>query len=376
MRILALAFILIGVGSVSAANTVEADKLIAKIKSVSKEGTGNQEAGAAWKDLVVLGGEAVFPTLKALDDAAPLAANWLRSAVGSMVEKQKARGEKLPADQLEAFAKDTQRSPAGRRIAYELLTDLDPTTPKRLLPAMLDDPSPDLRRDAIAAAMLRGERLEGNASIAEYTRLFAFVRDQDQANAILKKLETEKTKPNVNAHFGVIENWMLAGPFDSPKASAFDKVYEPEKKVDLAAKYVGKKAAEVKWVPHSATEPYGMVNLNKAIAKHKDAVAYAYSVIEAEKETPAEIRLGCINAVKVFLNGKEVFARDEYHHGERFDQYMAKVTLKAGKNEILVKVCQDDQTVQWAQNWQFQLRVCDATGGALPVKLMAAAPKQ
>jgi hypothetical protein len=111
-----------------------------------------------------------------------------------------------------------------------------------------------------------------------------------------------------------------------------------------------------------------MVNLNKALAKHKDAVAYAYTVIESDKERPAEIRLGCINAIKVFLNGKEVFAREEYHHGMRFDQYTGRGMLKPGKNEILVKVVQNDQKEPWAQLWQFQLRVSDATGGALPVK--------
>ena len=91
-------------------------------------------------------------------------------------------------------------------------------------------------------------------------------------------------------------------------------------------------------------------------------------MIDSDKEQPVEIRCGCINGLKVFLNGKEVFAREEYHHGMRFDQYVGKGTLKPGKNEVLVKVVQNDQKEPWAQVWQFQLRMCDATGGALPVK--------
>jgi len=97
-------------------------------------------------------------------------------------------------------------------------------------------------------------------------------------------------------------------------------------------------------------------------------VAYAFTVVESLKDLPVEIRFGCINAIKVFLNGKELFANEEYHHGERFDQYLAKSMLKAGKNELLVKICQNNQSEQWAQNWQFQLRLCDPTGGSLPVK--------
>jgi hypothetical protein len=32
---------------------------------------------------------------------------------------------------------------------------------------------------------------------------------------------------------------------------------------------------------------------------------------------------------------------------------------------ILVKCLQNEQTEDWAQNWDFQLRVCDATGTAV-----------
>jgi hypothetical protein len=47
------------------------------------------------------------------------------------------------------------------------------------------------------------------------------------------------------------------------------------------------------------------------------------------------------------------------------DQYRMRGQLKAGKNTILIKLCQNEQTEEWAQRWQFQLRVCDATGTAV-----------
>jgi hypothetical protein len=47
------------------------------------------------------------------------------------------------------------------------------------------------------------------------------------------------------------------------------------------------------------------------------------------------------------------------------DQYIYRGELKPGKNLILVKVLQNEQTESWAQNWQFQLRVCDAIGTAV-----------
>jgi hypothetical protein len=48
--------------------------------------------------------------------------------------------------------------------------------------------------------------------------------------------------------------------------------------------------------------------------------------------------------------------------------------LKAGRNEILIKVCQNEQTDAWAQKWSFQLRVCDALGGAVPLTVVTEKP--
>ena len=78
-----------------------------------------------------------------------------------------------------------------------------------------------------------------------------------------------------------------------------------------------------------------------------------------------ELRLGCKNAWKIWLNGELLFGRDEYHRGMSIDQYQLPAQLKEGKNTILVKLCQNEQTEQWTVEWQFQLRVCDATGTAV-----------
>src|SRR5829696_10467233 len=90
--------LLASAGLAPAATLADAQKLLGQIKAVSKEGAGNQEAGAAWKELVTLGGDAILPTLTAMDDASAPAANWLRSAVTALSEKEKAAGKKLPAD--------------------------------------------------------------------------------------------------------------------------------------------------------------------------------------------------------------------------------------------------------------------------------------
>jgi hypothetical protein len=104
-----------------------------------------------------------------------------------------------------------------------------------------------------------------------------------------------------------------------------------------------------------------------AIGKLKGAVFFAHTVVESAAERPVEIRAASNNAVRIWLNGKEIYFREEYHHGMKMDQHVGKGTLRAGRNEILIKVCQNEQTESWAQEWSFQLRVCDHLGAAVPI---------
>jgi hypothetical protein len=109
-----------------------------------------------------------------------------------------------------------------------------------------------------------------------------------------------------------------------------------------------------------------MVDLNKVVGKEKGAIAYAFAVVDSPRDQPVEVHAGCFNALKIFLNGKEIYARDEYHHGIDIDQHVGKGVLKAGRNALLLKVCQNEQTEEWAQTWGFQARLCDATGLGVP----------
>ena len=108
-----------------------------------------------------------------------------------------------------------------------------------------------------------------------------------------------------------------------------------------------------RWI---STKPYG---------KLKEVTGYAYHEFESTEARPAELRLGCKNAWKVWLNGKLLFSRDEYHRGQRIDQYKMPVQLEKETNSILIKLCQNEQKEDWTVQWEFQLRVCDATGTAI-----------
>ncbi|MBN9521968.1 hypothetical protein J0H58_26215 [bacterium] len=340
-------------------------KAVAVLKGVTKEGTNNDAAGPAWKTVVDAGAPAFLPTLTAVDDANPTAANWLRSAAGAIAENEKKARRAFPGAELEGFVLDPRgAAPSARRLAYEVLLAQDPATPARLLPKLLNDPQPDLRREAIADQLAKVKT--GAPGAATLDELFAFTREKEQAEAVAKELEIVGKKASVTEHFAFLTQFRVVGPFLSEEGKALTLSHPPGTAPDVAAEYTGKDDTKVKWVPQATADKYGKLDLNEKVGRLKNACAYALAVVHAEKETAAEVRVGSPNAVQIFLNGKKLFEREEYHHGDAMDYHVGRGVLKAGENAVVVKVCQNNQTDSWAQRWQFQARVCDATGGALP----------
>ena len=97
-------------------------------------------------------------------------------------------------------------------------------------------------------------------------------------------------------------------------------------------------------------------------------IGYAVADLTSPTERAVEFRMGSDNANKIWLNGQLLSKAEVYHANVKMDQYIARGRLQAGRNILLLKVCQNEQTEDWAANWKFQLRVCDATGGAVPLE--------
>src|SRR5205085_5869938 len=115
-----------------AAPAADLAPLVQPIKAVGPGGAGGAEATAAWKELSRRGPDAIVPLLAALDGASPAAANWLRSALDTIVERERAANRPLPAKDLEAFLRDTSHDAKARRLAYELVVAADPSAAGRL----------------------------------------------------------------------------------------------------------------------------------------------------------------------------------------------------------------------------------------------------
>lgn len=339
------------------------------ILAVGKEGNGNAEAASAWKQLVAAGPAALIPALTAFDTATPAAANWLRSAASAIADAK----QPLPVAELKAFVQDVKRNPAARRVAYELYAAAVSAEATNLLAELVNDPEADLRRDAIAERLSRAAKVSAEALKTAQAELIPFARDRDQLEQLAKALDAGGAKFNKTTHFNYVTQWQVVGPFDNTDATGYAKAYPPEAKFDAKAEYAGK-LGPVTWKPMQSADEYGTIDLNAEIGKVKYAIAYAYAVVEAPAATPIEVRATSPNALQVFLNGERIYDRDAYHNGRAPDAHVAKGVLKAGRNELLLKVCQDDQKPSWALGWEFAARLCDATGGRVPLQQALTAP--
>lgn len=346
------------------------DAALAQVRAVGPKGAGHRKAAAAVKTLARADAEQLPEILKAMQGASDLAANWLRGVVESVAQRSLENGEKLPAAELERFLADTRQSPRARRLAYELIASVDDTAPGRLIPTFLNDPSLELRRDAVAAQLEKAARLASDkpAAVAAYRKTLEAARDLDQIKAAAKQLKELGESPDIARQMGFVTKWRIIGPFDNRGDIGWDTAYPPEKQVDFAAEHDGQQG-KVGWQEDATQDPFGVVDLNQALGKHKGAVAYAAAELEVAEARTVDVRIGSVNAVKVFVNGQPIDERHVYHSGSEIDQYVSRANLKPGKNIILVKICQNEQTDSWAQAWQFQLRVCDAIGTAVGTEL-------
>ncbi len=340
---------------------------LADIRAVDREGTGNEKATSAWQKLTQADPATLPEVLAGMNGANPLAENWLRAAVG-VIADQAIAAKKLPIEAVQAFLSDTKNSPAPRVVAYDIIQRAQPELAEKITPSLLEDPSSELRRHPVAKLLQAGDEdlAQGRKDEATnaYLKAMNSARDEDQIKDLAKKLKGLGKPVDLPKHFGFLMNWKLIAPFTNVERKGFNTEFPPEKEIKLDATYPGKNA-DAKWIDFTSADDYGQIDLNKPFTMLKEVTGYAYTEFESAEARDAQIRLGCKDGWKVWLNGELLFARDEYHRGAKLDQYKLPVKLKKGKNAILVKCCQNEQTESWTVEWQFQLRLCDATGTAI-----------
>lgn len=161
----------------------------------------------------------------------------------------------------------------------------------------------------------------------------------------------------VAATLGYLYDWRIIGPFPNDKSnSGHNRVYPPEKRIDLDGAYAGDDDRQVAWQRYRLTRIDGKVVMHELMPLPSHyRVAYAHTVIDAPRAMKARLRTDADDSIKVWLNGQLVI--DHAKGGGR----NADVDLQAGPNRVLVKIAnkkdfwafrveltdRDDKSVDW-----------------------------
>ena len=167
---------------------------------------------------------------------------------------------------------------------------------------------------------------------------------------------TEKAEELIQKTGFITEDkWLILGPFDNSNGSGYDTAFIPEDaaQVDTTAKYDSFNG-KVSWQKCTDDTLNGYIHLGKDVDW---CVAYAFATVTSPDDREVQFRFDSDDQGKVWLNGVEVYAHTKSHSVE-IDRYTVPVTLKQGKNSILVKVCQEEG------GWGFYLRITDQNGQA------------
>jgi cellulose synthase operon protein C len=162
---------------------------------------------------------------------------------------------------------------------------------------------------------------------------------------------------------GFVRDVRIIGAFENSQNSGYATAYPPETEWNMAATYPGKRT-ELRWRRGDFSDDSGTINLANYIDPWMWAVAYFATAFEADADRIVHLHLAADDDVKVFLNGRQVFASDT-HRGAVFDAHVVPLALKQGANRLLVKVAQR------TGDWEVALRLTTPDG--VPVSLPVAA---
>lgn len=155
--------------------------------------------------------------------------------------------------------------------------------------------------------------------------------------------------------------WRVLGPFPGGRAESHDRAFPPEEALDLAATYVGRGGRRIAWqsLDPAAVSAEGYHDLNQALGYTEYATAYALASVTIPQPRPARLLIGSDDSIKVWHQGRLIHDHN-LHRGSAPAQDQLPISLLAGENVFLLKVCNDDG---W---WGFHFDLDDGAGNPVP----------
>jgi|TARA_E500000178_G_scaffold347272_1_gene400271 hypothetical protein len=332
---------------------------------IGPKGEGNVNAVNHWHTIKQMSSSEIPKLLEAMNKANELGDNWIRAAIAEILANS--GEESLPAEEIVKFIKNQLNEGSSRRTAFDLLNSTSSQLAQSLVPMFIDDPEPTMRREGVKLLLEQAGSLEKKQqSIEAFEYALSKARDVDQIEEACASLETLGKKVDLPKVMGFLTDWNVIGPFENKGRRGFGTPYSPEKQDKPILNDHPGKNGPVKWQQFSTNDRLGLLDLNQPFGHIKEVLCYAYTEFESSSEKNAQFRIGSKNAWKLWINNKLVFARDEYHRGgTKVDQFVLNGQLRKGRNQILVKICQNEQTESWTKQWEFCFRITDESGTSL-----------
>lgn len=204
--------------------------------------------------------------------------------------------------------------------------------------------NPALRNEAARAVV----RLCGSLPQTETARRSLSALDLSSLDEGTRTAAVDALK-QLEARLAFLTSWQVAGPFRQTGkgfSELFDLPFGPEKE-----------PSQVQWQPAQLStdpaKPYG-VDLLRSFGGEQ-CVGYARTEVQAEAEADGLLEIGSDDGIKIWLNGALVHANNTARPLQP-GQDKARVHLKPGRNEVLLKLTQNNA------GWEFCIKLVSEDG--------------
>jgi putative heme-binding domain-containing protein len=221
--------------------------------------------------------------------------------------------------------------------------------------AALSDRDPDLRKAGESALLAIRDVVGGD--LESLARKGTFVGPS--------ALAVER----ILTRFEPMTEWRVIGPF--PRTTA--RVFVDSSTIDFEGKSVGVEGRTIAWQARTAEVSTGRVVLDDFkggagdrggfgydVNGSPDLAAFAYTEVTSDRDRPALLLVGSSGSIVVTVNNRPVLNYSNFA-GRAFssDSDIARISLKKGKNRILV------QARQGIGTWCFGLQISEASSASL-----------
>jgi tetratricopeptide (TPR) repeat protein len=163
---------------------------------------------------------------------------------------------------------------------------------------------------------------------------------------LYRRAGREKERAALQEGDGYLRRWAVIGPFGLGGASQIERSFPPEREIDPAASYPGRKGPLVWRVPPRPEGADQRVFPARWVYP-RQGVIYLLAQARAERAAPAVIHAGSREPLSIWVNGRPLAEEDP--GAARASRRAFGVRLAAGWNRILFKVAAGSESWLWAR---------------------------